>query len=764
MPNDLSSQKFVIETSSSTAQPIFSGEQIRLRCLATGRLLGLETSATGEFELKCKPRWGSEEATLMSMMLVHEDIYRSPLRFAQQVRMGNGLEVSDLRQARRKGQNTRSWDGSGWTILAINGQAATRAMVDEILKSARGSSQGKYAKMSSTVSTGESNNMTSSRQPGEIAAARGEYIVQFVRAAGTAGNPIRIGNKVMLNHAGGWTSSSVGFSQGVETNRPADDTEQEAQAQIVEGTIGASFLVEASEYGSKDDPATYQWAADQINRLSDTVQLQTSAAEKYRMLTVVAFNARTTGVEGVAGILQTDPDLHVRVLGSLLQPIRHEKDIRVEYESLADLLMEVVFGFDKDTATDPLTILAWEDKLDESTVARSSGLQLGDELLMIELLDDLGEVKRTLTNPAEMRDLLQDDKEDKDDQALLTFRSRSGKGEDSNETVKKAVSQAENIAALLPTWKEIAESGKMVLQRGGYVELKDALLSRTFLFRVKCDMVQSLMSAGLNLLYDDFIPSAVRLHAQFAPAPDSVLFNYFPGRDNAEVRDELMIAQLDVLTNLWRNLPRIVKEDMPETIRTLFRPDMELELMQDAVRVLMKRWERVRDANQSMPEPLVNFFAGFKPSYEEGQARELSMLWISRAWQGQRVQQQRVQSLIGDLSRHYEVAEYFWERKVKEALDRAEDAQRKLGEAVKKEQIRVILCSSVRDLEMVKSKLVPESLMLKEDCKIGDSEIVPQGKCLIWSQGAVLEHFKMLTNPDFAKIHDELHKLYKGKE
>ena len=53
-------------------------------------------------------------------------------------------------------------------------------------------------------------------------------------------------------------------------------------------------------------------------------------------------------------------------------------------------------------------------------------------------------------------------------------------------------------------------------------------------------------------------------------------------QDNVEVRDELVIAQLDVLTNLWRNLPRIVKEDMPETIRALFRPDIELELMQDA--------------------------------------------------------------------------------------------------------------------------------------------------------------------------------------
>ncbi|CAE7339832.1 unnamed protein product, partial [Symbiodinium necroappetens] len=497
-----------------------------------------------------------------------------------------------------------------------------------------------------------------------------------------------------------------------------EDKEVAAKPQLLEESVGTSFLVEASEYGSKDD----------------SVQLQTSAAEKYRTLTVVAFNARTTGVDGVAGILQSDPDLYVRVLSSLLHPIRNQKDIRVEYECLGDLLMEVVFSPDTDSDVDPVKILAWENK-EEGTIARSSGLQIGDELLEIELLDD--------------------------------------REKDSSGTVKKAVSQAEDIATLLPTWKEIADSGRRSLQEGDYAELKDAILSRTFLFRAKCDMALSLMSAGLNLLYDDFIPSALELHQHFSPAPDSILFTYFPGREYAELREELVIAQLEVLTSLWRNLPRIVKEDMPETIRKLFRPDIELELMKDGVLVLMRRWESGREVNQSMPEPaepLVNFFAAFKPSYEETQARELSMLWITRAWHGQLIQQQGVQSLIADISRHYEAAEYFWEHKaktgggwVKEALDRAEDAQRKLEEAVKKEQIRVLLCNSVSDLEFVKSKLRPENLMLKEDCKIGISN-VPKGKCLIWSQGAVAEHFKTLTSPDFPKIHDELPKLYKGKE
>ena len=98
MPNDLSLQKFVVETvrnPSEANRPLFSGEPVRLRCLATGHLVGLERSAE-QLELKCKSHWESEAATLMSMVLVHEDTYRSPLRFAQHVRVGSGLEVADL--------------------------------------------------------------------------------------------------------------------------------------------------------------------------------------------------------------------------------------------------------------------------------------------------------------------------------------------------------------------------------------------------------------------------------------------------------------------------------------------------------------------------------------------------------------------------------------------------------------------------------------------------------------------------------------------
>ena len=51
-----------------------------------------------------------------------------------------------------------------------------------------------------------------------------------------------------------------------------EDKEVAAKPQLLEESVGTSFLVEASEYGSKDDPGTYQWAASQIHRLSEAWQ------------------------------------------------------------------------------------------------------------------------------------------------------------------------------------------------------------------------------------------------------------------------------------------------------------------------------------------------------------------------------------------------------------------------------------------------------------------------------------------------------------
>ncbi|CAJ1387997.1 unnamed protein product, partial [Effrenium voratum] len=767
LSNDLSNQKFVLESTDPHIQELLiSGQPIRLRALESGQLLGLEKEGDGSFSLRSRAAWTEEEATSFSVALVHEEIYRSASRFSQFVHMGDDLEVDELRLVKRRGQNLKGWDSSGWTVLAINGQKATREEVDDIL--AKAGKATKYAKMMSSVSggsDGDSNLELSSLKPGEEAAARGEYIVQFVRT--DKETPVVAGSKVFLHHAGGWTSAPMGMAQGL------DAEDEVSRPRFVEGEFGLTFALERAEYGSKDDESIFQWAADKISVLADTVQQQESFAEKYRTLTVVACNARTVDVEGVAGILQQDLQLHLRVLSNLLQPIRLEKDIRIEFEDLEELTMDVRFplAVEEEEMNHPILIEAWDDEDDESHPTRAAGVQPGDELLQLELIDSDGTIKK-ISSPAEMRQLLIDSDEH-DELAVATFRCKAhAKAEESNDTVKRAVAQTEPIATLLPTWQEITKGAKACVEQGDFENLKEAVLSRTFLFRGKCEVVESLTSAGFGLHHDDFAARCVELHRRFDPLPEPRLCEFFPGRANAELRDEVLIHQLEVLTNTWRTLPRLVKEDMPEVLRALFRPNVELELAEDAVKVLMKQWdpsEAKSDGDDSlkMPDQLVKFFSSFKPASDENLAdRQLSMFWIVRCWQVDRVQQRKVQALVADIGRMYESAEKFWERRVKEAHHHAEVAQKQLEEAVKKENIKVVLCSCISDLEKVKSILGPD-LMLKQDCKIGDSEKVPKGKCLVWSQGAVLEYFRTSTAPSDAKkaeIQKNLPSLYKGKD
>ena len=208
-------------------------------------------------------------------------------------------------------------------------------------------------------------------------------------------------------------------------------------------------------------------------------------------------------------------------------------------------------------------------------------------------------------------------------------------------------------------------------------------------------------------------------------------------------------------------------------MRTLFHPEVEIELIYDAVRVLMQKWESVRetegDMSESlkMPEQLVRFFKYMRPLTDDlsGQ-REFSMQWIVSAWQVDKIAQRKVQHLVAEITRLFESAEGFWEKRVKDAHRRAEEAKRLLEQAVQKEVIQVVLCSSIQDLEKVKEMLSDEKLMLKQDCKIGDSENVPKGKCLVWSQGIVMEKFKTFktASPDLQKIRRDLPKLYEGKD
>lgn len=778
MSTDESKQKFVLECVDQSER-LTSGQTFQLRALTSGHLIGLVKTEPLTYELRAQSKWEDEAATLFSALLVHQEIYRSAKAFLDLVHMGADLNVGELHRAkgRKRRLSLKDWDPLGWKIYSINGKLATREVVDEILEKGRGSTVARTYSMDSQLDAVENSNaLAKSLRPGAEAAARGEYIVQFVRR--DSKTTVMAGSEVLLQHAAGWTEAHMGMSEGFSN----EDAEGEAvdrviKAVFVEGESfqgGLAFTLEPAEYGSKDDPSIYQWTAGLIGTLSDTVQLQQSFSEKYRTMTLVACNARSLGLDHVTGILQADHDLHLRIFLSLMQPIL--QDIRVEY-NFGEETLDVEFDVDEAAVNKPLVVAGFHvDDEDELTPAASAGVQLGDQLLMVEVTELDGRMKK-ITNFQEMRQLLGlSDSEATAVAMTLTFGSQSRwKTEESNETVKKAVAQAESISELLPTWQEIKEGAKRCLERRDFSNLREAVMSRAFLFRAKCDLVQALVTAGFALHHDVFVSKALQLHNRFEPATDRELQNYFEGRDNLQLRDEILIAQLDVLTNTWRSLPQIIKEDVPEVLRSLFRPEVEIVLIREAVKALEEKWRIARgsnskdeDQNLKMPEELVRFFKYMRPATDESTGqRELSMVWIIKAWSVEKMRQREVQNDVAAITGIYENAESFWEHRVKNAHKRAEEAQELLERAVQKEVIRVVLCLSISDLEKVQAML-SESLMLTKDCKIGDSENVPKGKCLVWSQGIVREKFKPFESskgaPDLARIRRELPSLYNGKD
>jgi len=799
MSTEESKQKFLLECVESEQQKesdrLISGQTFQLRALTSGHLVGLVQTEPDTYELQAKSVWEDESATLFSALLVHEEIYRSAKAFFDSVHMGAGLNVGELLRVkgRRRSVSLKDWDTTGWKIYSINGKSATRQDVDEILEKGKGSRLSRQSSTESQPGPDMSNAVGKSFRPGPEAAARGEYIVQFVRRDSHA--PVMAGSKVLFQHAAGWTDAHMAMSESFSNQTDGAD---ESMGRLVKAVFlsgesesgGLTFTLDCAEYGSKDDPGIYLWTAGLISKLSETVQLRQSFSEKYRTMTVVACNARSLGVEDVTGILQADHELHLRIFSNLLQPIL--QDIRIEY-NFEEETLDVRFDDDEVAANKPLVVGGFNmDDEDELTPAQSAGVQIGDQLLLIEVTEPDGRMRK-ISNFPEMRKLLCRDATDTTDASdtlasvaeslvprltgwtTLTFGSQSRwKAQESNETVKKAVAQTESIADLLPTWQEIHDGARRSVERRDFCTMRDAVMSRTFLFRAKCDLVQALMTQGFALHHDYFVPKALQLHKRFEPITDKELQNYFEGRNHLQLRDELLIAQLDVLTNTWRALPQIIKEDVPEVLRSLFRPETEIALIREAVQVLEEKWRTARgsaskddtDEHLKMPEELVRFFKFMRPATDESTGqRELSMVWIIKAWSVEKARQRAVQYDVAAIAGIYENAESFWEYRVKNAHKRAEEAQQLLERAVQKEVIRVVLCSSIQDLEKVRDML-SDNLMLTKDCKIGDSENVPKGKCLVWSQGVVRERFKAFDSkaPDLKQIRQELPSLYNGKD
>eukprot|EP00930_Biecheleria_cincta_P087126 TRINITY_DN76380_c0_g1_i1.p1 TRINITY_DN76380_c0_g1~~TRINITY_DN76380_c0_g1_i1.p1 ORF type:complete len:1719 (-),score=348.33 TRINITY_DN76380_c0_g1_i1:125-5281(-) len=775
----LSDQKFVLETTTDpfASQELLSGSEVCLRSLAHGGLLGLvpgkQSDGAATFDLRCHADWHSPEDTKFVPVLVHEELFKNPMRFAHHVYMQDdtSLRVAKLDQPKRKGQSSKSWTSEGWQIMAINGQEATRQAVDEILQKAKKAPKAARSTSGdekSEAGTEAGSDIAKAINPGEVAAAKGEYMVQFVKV--NMGTPIKFGDKVMLKHAAGWTKSALGMSKGSTSVSETSDIVDLPRPRVVDNHLGLAFTVEDAEYGSKDDPVVYQWAADFINRLQDSLTLQESLAEKYRMLTVVAYNSRTVGVEGVPGILHADTELHSKLLTSLLKPIRHEKDIMIEYDLLEDADDDIEF-----TESDGrIVIQGWVDEAD--CRAKALGLQIGDELILLELENEDKQIVVSTSRPSEMSELFS---EERDELVYLTFRSRTEPKAEDNDIIKKAVDQAGLIATLLPSWQEIVAGATAVAGKSNSdMMLEDALLQERGFFATKCGLVSSLMEAGFQLLHDDFTDAALKLHNLFDAKTEQELQKegLFPGEKYQELRNTILVRQLEVLVGSWHRVPRIIKEDRPNILRSLFRPDVELAAMRDGLRVLYARWQAKREVvvngetTIEMPEQLTDFFSKIQPATDEDtRGDEKSLFWLTKAFHQQSDRSKHVQQLVTEFSKFYESAETFWERRVNSAREGAEHAQVSMKAAVSGEKAKVILCSSVADLMAVKAKLDGTTLKLKEDCQVGDSVKVPAGQTLILTQGAVRDVFKTKATsktPDRDAIYRGFERMYRpdGKD
>eukprot|EP00931_Biecheleriopsis_adriatica_P055467 TRINITY_DN32802_c0_g1_i1.p1 TRINITY_DN32802_c0_g1~~TRINITY_DN32802_c0_g1_i1.p1 ORF type:complete len:1736 (-),score=379.97 TRINITY_DN32802_c0_g1_i1:118-4563(-) len=789
--NESCNQKFVLESPAGNIaqQDVLSGCEVLIRSVSTGSLLGLEPvsaeAGSPTFALHCHSNWQTPEASKFELVLVHEDLFKTATKFHHHVQMADdtSLMVARLDQTmKRKGQLSKSWSTEGWQIISINGREATRADVDEILQKAKKARPAMQRGTSgvddkSEVGSIAGSDIQKSINPGEAAAAKGEYMISFVKV--NRGSPIRPGDKVMLRHAAGWTASAVGMSQGSATGTggEAEEVMEFPKPRIVEGQQGLAFTIEEGEFGSKDDPSIYAWAADFINGLQNTLTLQESVAEKYRMLTVIAYNSRTTGVEGVSGILHADRKLHLKLLESLLMPICNEKDITIEYEDCDDLFNELNFDDEEELA--PLKIInIWE----EDSRAKELGLQLDDELLQLDTVDENGEMKISTTKNSEMREVLFcdfDEEEIEQDFEFLRLTFRVHRKASDNEVAKKAVDQAVLIANLLPTWDEILAHANQVEQETcNDMMMEDVMMQRSGFFQTKCGLVKHLIDTGFELKHDDFMKTALELHRVFDAKTESNLKaeNLFPGDSNKEVRDKVLISQLKVLMVSWSSLPRVIKEDSPKELRDFFRPEVELAAMLDGMKVLYRQWEETReatadddsDAQIEMPEMLVEFFSNIRPANDEdSRGDEKSLFWLTKAYHGQRDKYQAVQELVGEFSKRYESAEAFWERRVRAAREGAEEAQKEMKQAAANEtdKAKVILCSGVDDLKKIKNLLDPSTLKLTADCQIKDSAVVPKGLSLVLDQGPVAKHFKTASvkSPDKSRIYRDF-ELIKTKD
>jgi len=222
----------------------------------------------------------------------------------------------------------------------------------------------------------------------------------------------------------------------------------------------------------------------------------------------------------------------------------------------------------------------------------------------------------------------------------------------------------------------------------------------------------------------------------------------FPNLDDS-TKEGLLSEQLDVLTASWAAVPRAVKEQQPEQLRRLFRHDVELVAMHDAVDTAYKAWTvKTCDENAivEMPVTLQRFVERLRPPYA---IEALSSAWILRAWFTPEHQHEyeMVQRVVSRFTEIYENTEQYWIGKLDGAASRMERTQEQLERALESADMRVALIPSdaaEEELLRIQKLLCPETLVLKKDLSLGDgqdAQLIPAGLKLM-RRGQVSDCFK----------------------
>jgi len=803
-------QKFVLEPfgeDEDQSERVLTGAPVRLRALERGRLVRVAGRSGGggpggEADEEA-PAAGADEdpdretalvedeevATAFTLALVHEEEYRTAKRFALHVRPTPGsLELASLTptQSSERPEPSPDWVASGWRIALINGEAATKEMLAELLEASRAeeAEEGGLDRHGSSFSDTKKRGLERLASKGlgavHALARRGSYARRGTMAgtmAADAGGSdkirvtyekawgpsvaINFGDRVILRVA---QEAALGEPVGLGAPLQCGKAGVEPPRALVAAwsTDPAVMTVERADTGCHDDPPLYTWAAEEIQRRTQANAVRASLSEKCRAAMTVAFNCRSVG-----GGWVLDGELHLRMIRLLASLVLGYREAEVRFDSLEELLEELRLG--PAEATRPLVVQAVDSA---AGGAAHAGVHPGDEVVELEVDRD-GSKDCVIRSAKEMRRALGTTPGGgaaavAQQPLALLFRSPAPVPVDSG-ILKVLVGQAGIVAQIMPSWEEIL--GPMPeLSRGqasgNWAAASARLLRHNEFFRLKCSLVTSLLQHGWEIKYDAFAESAMTLHQHFQVLTREDFRARFPGKDDAsrQLCQQLLVAQLDVLTASWAAVPKAVKEHQPAKLRKLFRHNVELVAMHDAVEIVYRTWRKQTQASDvlvEMPGELQRFLERVSPTHSVDAG---STTWIRQAWWGAEHKDEYsvVQKVLEHFSTIYADTEQYWMTKLEGAAKNMEATQEQLEKALDSADMRVALVPAdkmAKELKRIQGILSADKLVLKKDLKVGDSDTVLQGMRLL-RRGQVSEHFG--ADVGNSEVHRRLAELAPG--